>query len=122
MGQVYVQPFPGPGGKWQISTEGGNAPRWARSGREMFYRNGDKMMAVDIETKPVFRAGVPRVLFEGRYEASPGGLQPGAGYDVSADGKHFLMIKSDAAQTTPGQVQVVHNWFEELRRRAPAGK
>src|SRR5262245_50213828 len=57
--QVYVQPFPGPGGKIQISTDAGNWPRWARNGRELFYRNGDKMMAVEIDTKPAFRAGRP---------------------------------------------------------------
>ena len=66
--EIYVQPYPGPGGKWQISTEGGTEPVWNPNGRELFYRNGDKMMAVDIATQPGFSAGKPRMLFEGQYE------------------------------------------------------
>ena len=53
------QPFPVPGGKWLISTEGGIEPIWSRSGRELFYRNGDKMMAVEIQSSATFRAGTP---------------------------------------------------------------
>src|ERR1700676_5576985 len=52
--EVYVQSYPGPGGKWQISTEGGTEPVWTRNGRELFYRSGDKMMAVDVATQPGF--------------------------------------------------------------------
>jgi eukaryotic-like serine/threonine-protein kinase len=65
--EIYVQPYPGPGGKWQISTDGGTEPVWNPNGRELFYRSGDKMMAVDIATQPGFAAGRPRVLFEGPY-------------------------------------------------------
>jgi len=54
---MYVRPFPGPGGKWQIQTEGGTEAVWARNGRELFYRNGDKMMAVAVETKTDVRCG-----------------------------------------------------------------
>src|ERR1700680_3416186 len=64
--EIYVQPYPGPGGKWQISTEGGTEPVWARNG-EIFYRNGNKMMAVDTNTRPTFSAGKPKVFFEGAY-------------------------------------------------------
>src|SRR5437762_6529613 len=67
--EVYVQPFPGPGGKWQISTEGGREPAWARSARELFYRNGGKMMVADVLTQPTFTAARPRMLFEGHYAA-----------------------------------------------------
>ena len=66
--EVYVRPYPGPGGKSQISTEGGTEPVWARSGRELFYRNGDKMMAAVVDTKPTFAAAKPKLLFEGHYE------------------------------------------------------
>src|SRR6266853_1468333 len=69
--EIYVQPYPGAGGKWQISTEGGTEPVWNPNGRELFYRSGNKMMAADIATQPNFAAGKPRVLFEGRYEPSP---------------------------------------------------
>ncbi|HEV3140451.1 MAG TPA: hypothetical protein VGY57_08055, partial [Vicinamibacterales bacterium] len=62
--EIYVRPFPGPGEKWPISLEGGNEPVWPRAGRQLFYRAGDAMMAVDIETSPAFSAGKPRKLFE----------------------------------------------------------
>ncbi len=63
--EVYVQPFPGPGGKWMISTEGGTYPLWARNGREIFFRSDDKMMSASVETQPSFKAGTPRMLFQG---------------------------------------------------------
>jgi Tol biopolymer transport system component/predicted Ser/Thr protein kinase len=117
--EIYVQPYPGPGGKWQISTEGGTEPAWNPNGRELFYRSNDKMMAVDIATQPGFAAGTPRMLFEGRYEVAP---VPSANYDVSSDGQRFLMIKpSEQAQAARTQINVVLNWFEELKRRVPAG-
>jgi serine/threonine protein kinase/Tol biopolymer transport system component len=112
--EIYVAPYPGPGGKFLISTDGGVTPRWSSDGRELFYRNGDKMMAVDVQTSPAFRAGTPKMLFQGNYVNS---------YDVAPDGKRFLMIKPPAtAQSPTDQVTVVLNWFEELRRRVPAGK
>jgi Tol biopolymer transport system component len=117
--EIYVQPYPGPGGKLQISTEGGTEPVWNRSGRELFYRNGGKMMAVDIATQPNFAVGKPRMLFEGKYQQSPG---TAPNYDVSPDGQRFLMLKpSEQAQAAPTQINVVLNWFEELKRRVPVG-
>jgi Tol biopolymer transport system component len=116
--EIYVQPYPGPGGKWQISTEGGTEPLWNPNGRELFYRSGDKMMAVDITTHPGFAAGKPRMLFEGPYELSPVQTDD---YDVSPDGQRFLMLKP-AERTAPTQINVVLNWFEELKRRVPTGK
>ncbi len=116
--EIYVQPFPGPGGKWQISTEGGNQPVWARDGRELFYRNGDKMMALAVTTQPTFSAATPRLLFEGRYEPS---FRGEANYDVSPDGQRFLMVKS-MEQPTPTPLVVVLDWFTDLTRRVPAGR
>jgi Tol biopolymer transport system component len=113
--EIYVASFPDAGPKMTISTDGGTLPRWSRNGRELFYRSGDKMMAVEIQTVPTFRAGRPKVLFEGSYRS----------YDVSADGQRFLMVKPPAALQSPptsDQVTIVFNWFEELRRRAPGGK
>jgi len=118
--EIYVQPFPGPGGKWQISTEGGTEPVWNRNGRELFYRSGDKMMAVEIATQPGFAAGKPRMLFEGRYELAP---FPISNYDVSPDGQRFLMLKpTEQTQVAPTQINVVLNWFEELKQKVPTGK
>jgi eukaryotic-like serine/threonine-protein kinase len=64
--EIYVQAYPGPGGKYQISTEGGTEPLWNPNGRELFYRSGDKMMVVDITTQPSFTAGAPRMLLRDR--------------------------------------------------------
>jgi len=117
--EIYVQPYPGPGGRWQISTEGGREPVWNPNGRELFYRNGNKMMAVDIATQPGFAASKPRMLFEGRYEPAP---IPVANYDVSSDGQRFLMVKPAEQEQAPKmQINVVLNWFEELKRRVPSG-
>jgi serine/threonine-protein kinase len=117
--ETYVQPYPGPGGRWQISTEGGNEPVWNPNGRELFYRSGDKMMAVDVATQPTFAAGKPRVLFEGQYART---LFTIPNYDVTLDGQRFLMLKpSDSAEAAPTQINVVLNWFEELKRRVPPG-
>jgi len=118
--EIYVQPYPGPGGKWQISTEGGTEPTWNPNGRELFYRNGNKMMAVDIVMQPSFAAGKPRVLFEGRYELSPATTP---NYDVSLDGQRFLMLKPNEQEASPpARINVVLNWFEELKRRVPPEK
>jgi serine/threonine-protein kinase len=108
--EVYVQPFPGGGGKWQISTEGGREPVWSRSGVELFYRTADRMMVVSLETEPRFQVGTPRVLFTDPY-AKQGWFI--ANYDVSPDGRKFLMVKGEEVD---GRLVVVQNWPELLRR------
>jgi serine/threonine-protein kinase len=117
--EIYVQPYPGPGGKYQISTAGGNEPVWNPNGRELFYRSGGKMMAVDITTQPSFSAGKARMLFDGPYLSISTTIPS---YDVSPDGRRFLMLKSvDQEQTAPTQINVVQNWFEELKQKVPVG-
>jgi serine/threonine-protein kinase len=115
--EVYVRPYPGPGGDTPISTDGGMEPVWNPSKRdrlELFYRNGRKMMVVDIVTQPTLAPGKPRLLFEGHYNGS----FDSANYDVAPDGQRFLMLKPmDAPAMT--QINVVQNWFEELTRRVP---
>ena len=118
--EVYVRAFPGSGGKWQISTQGGDEPVWARDGRELFYRNRDNLMAVTVATKPTFVAGTPKSLFEGRYEKTSYKFLPN--YDVSPDGQRFLMIKASEPESAATQLNVVLNWADELRRLAPPGK
>lgn len=123
--EVYVQSFPRPGQRELVSTEGGGQPAWARNGRELFYRaNGPgpmlRMMAVDVTLGDVFTAGRARVLWEGpraRYPAGTGGRA----YDVSPDGRRFLMIKQgDSAPQPPvTHVVLVQNWLEELARLVP---
>ncbi len=115
--EIFVQPYPGPGPRWQISAEGGEQPRWSHSGRELYYRNGDKIMAADVETKPTFRARPPRMLFEGKYFSSGEDS-----YEVSPDGTRFLMIRPDPEESGPALVKVVTNWFDEVTRRVPGAK
>jgi serine/threonine protein kinase len=119
--EVYVRPFPEVGtGKWQVSTGGGRDPLWSRDGRELFYRAGDSIVAVDVQTtEPTFKAGKPKPLFRGAYYGR------GYGWDLSPDGKRFLMMKpltsTDAAPAAAGprKINVVLNWLEELKQRAP---
>ena len=118
--EIYVRSFPGPGGKWQISSDGGQEPVWNPSGREIYYRNGNKMMAVNMETGSGFSASKPRVLFEGPYQLAQ---LTGAQYDVSPDGQRFLMLKPvESKAGAPTQINVVLNWFEELKAKVPVGK
>ena len=114
--EVYVQPFPGPGPKVAISTNGGNEPVWARNAPLLFCRDGDAMMVVDVHTAPEFSAGKPRRLFERHYERS-NAFWPD--FDVSADGQTLLMLKSVDRPPPPRQIDVVFNWFEELKQRVP---
>jgi len=120
--EVYVRSFPSLEGKWRISTEGSGGPFWNPNGRELFFRSGGKMMAVDVTTQPTFTPGQPKALFDDKYEPDPtGGQRPN--YDVSRDGQRFLMIKPNEQQgQTATQIHVVLNWFEELKRRVPAAR
>ena len=113
--EVYARPYPGPGEKRQISTEGGREPVWARNG-ELFYRLGNKIMGVQVATQPAFKAGAPRPFFEGPYFWFV--YLPS--FDVTADGERFLMLKSTDPPAT--EISVVLNWFEELKKRVPAGR
>jgi Tol biopolymer transport system component len=115
--EVYVVAYPGPGSKYPVSINGGTTPRWASSGRELFYVNDRKMMAVELQLSPTFRAGTPKVLFERNIA-----LAGGSSYDVAPDGKRFLMLKQVAeAQPQRDQLNIVVHWFEELRRHVPTG-
>jgi serine/threonine-protein kinase len=115
--EIYVQPYP-PGGKWLISTEGGTEPMWSRNGQELFYRSSTKMMAVDVTLTPAFSAGKPRQLFDGQFFSSVFPLT-GRSYDVTADGRRFLMVKETEQATSPVKLNIVVNWFEELTRLVP---
>ncbi len=118
--EVYVMAFPGPGGKWQISNDGGTEPVWNPNDREIFYRSGDKMMAVDIAAQPGFSVGKPHLLFTGPYAPTPITFP---NYDVSRDGQRFLMLKPvDQTEAPATQINVIANWFEELKQKVPAGK
>jgi serine/threonine protein kinase/Tol biopolymer transport system component len=113
--EVYARPFPGPGPKRQVSVGGGTSPVWSRSGSEIFYRNGDAVMAVAVTFGPEFSSAAPRTLFRGEYE-EPARPDWPRNYDVTPDGKQFLMIKPDP-DGRPTQAQVVFHWLEELKRQ-----
>ena len=112
---VYVRPFPGPGERHVISAGGGSEPVWARNGRELFFRNGDRYMAVDIGTTPAFTASRPRLMFTMRTPNAP----MRTGYDVSPDGQTFVMTDTGEDDRAAGQVMLLQNWFEELKRLVP---
>jgi hypothetical protein len=116
--EIYVRPFPNVNsGKWQVSTGGGQRPRWSPDGRELFYCNGDAFMAVAVETEPSFSYGLPKELFR---RTSFSGV--GHNWDINLDGKRFLMIKpagTAPAEGGPRRINIVVNWFEELKQRVP---
>ncbi|HUE76937.1 MAG TPA: protein kinase [Longimicrobiales bacterium] len=115
---IYVRPYPDAAqGRWQISTEGGSAPVWARTGRELFYLDeSNTLMVVPIQTSgPHFSAGRPAKVLDTKYSGAF------YSYDVTPDGLRFLMMKESTAgaREHPPSMVVVLNWFEELRRRVP---
>jgi serine/threonine-protein kinase len=115
--EVYVRPFPDvDSGLWQVSSGGGRQPAWSRDGRELFFRAPDgSLMAVSVEAGPRFAVGLPgKVLDHTHYSAGPY-----RSYDVSADGKRFLLLKRDADTAEAAHIVVVQNWFEELKRLVP---
>jgi len=110
--EVYVQSFPGPGGKWQISTSGGREPQWRADGKELYYRAPDqRLMAVEIQAGSGFTAGVPQPLFLGRFDVAAVRNR----YLPTADGRRFLTVAPLGREAiTP--TTVVLNWYAELGR------
>jgi serine/threonine-protein kinase len=122
--EVYVERYRGVAERHPIFTNGGTAPAWAPSGREVFYvaaapEGRIRMMAVAVTLSPKFTVGRPRELFEGPYTVG----SPHRHYDVSPDGR-FLMLQQLPVKPPPPvtQMVVVLNWFEELKRLAPSGR
>jgi Tol biopolymer transport system component len=118
--EIYVRPYPGPGGKWQISTGGGLTPRWSRNGQELLYREGSKWFAVSIDSEGgTLRLGRVELLLEGPYVS----LAPFPDYDVTADGERFVLLSGDDNMPVPAftQLNVILNWFDEVRELAPLG-
>jgi serine/threonine-protein kinase len=110
--EVYVAPYQGSSGRVQVSTDGGSAPAWSPRGGQLFYRQGDKMMSVSIETRSSLTVGKPVHLFDAKDED---------GFDVSPDGQRFLMIKKSEGRSVAQQIDIVLGWFDEVRRRVPVG-
>ena len=114
--EVYVEPYPGPGPKVPISTEGGYNPLWSSKGDELYYRIDNKVVGVTIEKEPEFKVLESKDLFEGQYESCLFCKM----YDVTHDGC-FLMIRNPE-ETSPPTINVILNWFEELKRLVPTGR
>ena len=119
--EIYVNPFPEVNkGKWQISTGGGDSPLWSPDGRELYYLNGDSVMAVAVETRPAFTPFTPKPLFRGKYvDADADSSCP---WDIHPQSKRFLMMKELAPAAAsqagvPRKIIIVLNWFEELKQR-----
>jgi Tol biopolymer transport system component len=116
--QVWVRPFPNvEQGQWQVSSDGGSRPLWGRNSRELFYVSSDqRLMAVPFEAGTTFRHGKPQALFDVRDNLPADALfMP---FDISLDGKRFLMLKREGPAEGTTFV-AVENWFEELKRLVP---
>ena len=127
--QVFVQPFPPTGAKYQITTDGGTNPVWSHDGKQLFYNTvagttqttaPGKLVAVDIRTQPGFTFRNPvEIPITG---AVLGGT--GTNYDVSPDDKQFVVVQSSSSSADPtrrinSQINVILNWFTELQQRVP---
>ena len=113
--EVQVQPFPEGRGKWQVSTNGGNQPRWSKDGKELFYVEHDTLVAVSVTLKPTFSVGSTTRLF-----SHPGLISgyPAQQYDLSADGQRFILKETVVGpDDQPPSIRVAQNWYEEFRDR-----
>ena len=117
--EIYVLPYPGPGPRIMVSTNGGAEPVWSRDGRELFYRPLDEngLISAKVMAAESRLFDVPRRLFEGHYDRHPYSTASQRNYDVMPDGKRFIMVRpADAGRP---RMHVVLNWFEELKRLVP---
>ena len=109
--EVYVQPFPPSGGKWQISNSGGGEPYWRRDGKELYYMNGNTLIAVPVQAGPTgFANGTPIKLFE----SSATTVVRRNRFVTTADGQRFLIVTA-AEQTSSAPIEIVLNWQAQLR-------
>jgi serine/threonine-protein kinase len=117
--EVFVRPFPDVnGGKWQVSSGGGSAPLWSRSGRELYYMRGKNMYVVRINSGASFSAQPPQVLFTIPYGIRAGSLARGT-FAITPDDQRFLMVRDNSWEEMAGKPQlvVVENFFAELRAK-----
>jgi tricorn protease-like protein len=106
--QNYLQPFPPTGQRFQVSRVGGaEEPRWSRDGSKIYYRSGQRIMVVDVQTIPEIKIGEPRVFYAGEF-VNVGGRS----YDISPDGERALVIT--ASEATATSIRVITNWFDEV--------
>jgi serine/threonine protein kinase/Tol biopolymer transport system component len=121
--EVYVRPFPRPGGRWQISTGGGDYPQWSRNGKELFYRTRDqKIMVVGFtSSNDSFRADKPRLWSPGQLTDRGTSIT----FSLHPDGKRFAVLKPPGSEATApviNKASFIFNFFDELRTKVPSGK
>ncbi len=118
--QVYVVPFSGPGGKWQISTVVGMDARWSKTTHELFYLDGSALLAVPYSVQGnSFQPGQPVPLFANRFEMRA----PMGSYDVMPDGQHFVMFQlTSGKKVTPSGPTVALNWLNQASQQVTAGQ
>ena len=118
--EIYVRPYPGSGGQISLSRGGGQEAVWGPDGSELFYRNGDQLMVVDVETGQTFSASAPAPFLAAPYtldNAAGGGGNPN--YDISPDGQQFVFVEHDSGPQNNPEINVVLNWHQELLERVP---
>jgi len=114
--EVHVAPFPGPGARRQVSTDGGTEPLWSRDGRELFFQSGARLMSVDVAPGAEFSASPLRLVHEGRFLKTING---NTCWSLTSDGKRFLRIRQVEPERAITSFELVLNWFAELKQRAP---
>ena len=121
--QVYVTRFPEGGERYKVSTDWGNHPIWSPEGRQIYFRHGGNLEVVDVQTEPEFRASSPRVLFNwGEKNFSRGTFYPFPNWDISPDGKSFIMLRNDDDWEPQRHINITTNFFEELKQKVPTEK
>jgi serine/threonine-protein kinase len=116
--EIYVAPFPGPGPRHQVSTDGGTEPLWSKDGRELFFQQGSRLMGVTVTPGAAFSASNPKVVHEGRFLRTVNG---NTSFSVTPDGKRFLRIQKVEPDRPITRVELVFNWFSEARQRGSGG-
>ncbi len=119
--EVFVQPFPLTGAKYQITTAGGRTPVWSSDGRQLFYVDipSNRIVGIDVRTDSGFSFGAPTAvpLDGGQF------IAPGRNFDITPDGKQFVVVRAPSSpeqgKRTAQQIVVVVNWFDELKQRVP---
>jgi len=117
--EVFIRTISGQGGKWQVSGDTGLVPVWAPDGRELFFVRGDTMMSVSIEASEMnITAGAPKKLFD--FPPGRRSERDIRSFDITPDGKQFILMRSANPGVGRRNINVVLNWSEELKARAPA--
>ena len=120
--EVYVRQYQEPANRVQISAAGGSQPMWSKTGRELFFRSGNELLAVNVTLGSSVVAGKPVVLFSKAMPESPSGsaYRFSSKYDVSKDGQRFVIPKSNPESSDSPRARVILNWFSDLKQRLSA--